>query len=67
MLNDKQKGKLIESMIANTLMRESNGELCASVPLVDDYGVDIVVNKKGIYKVFFANQKLFRTKIKASK
>jgi hypothetical protein len=53
MLSDKQKGNLIESLIANTLLLESDGELCANIPLIDDFGVDMIVNKKGIYKVLF--------------
>lgn len=48
-LTSVQKGNIIESQIANILMLVSDGELTPSLPIVDDYGVDIVLGAKGTY------------------
>ncbi len=46
-LTDSQKGKVVETLIAAHLILGSEGDLNVSVPLVDDDGVDLVLNLKG--------------------
>ena len=41
-LSSVQKGDIIESQVANMLMLLSDGELTPSIPIVDDYGVDLI-------------------------
>lgn len=45
-LSDKQKGRIIEQLVAATLMLQSDGNLRVSVPIVDDEGVDLVVGNR---------------------
>lgn len=48
-LTSVQKGNIIESQVANILMLVSDGELTPSLPIVDDYGVDIILGIKGTF------------------
>jgi len=48
-LTSVQKGNIIESQVANILMLVSDGDLTPSLPIVDDYGVDIVLGAKGTF------------------
>lgn len=48
-LTSVQKGNIIESQIANILMLVSDGDLTPSLPIVDDYGVDIVLGAKSTF------------------
>lgn len=45
-LSDSQKGRIIEQLVAATLMLQSDGNLRVSVPIVDDEGVDLVVGNR---------------------
>lgn len=45
-LSDVQKGRIIEYLVAATLMLQSDGTLRISVPLVDDEGVDLVIGNR---------------------
>lgn len=45
-LSDNQKGRIIEQLVAATLMLQSDGTLRVSVPIVDDEGVDLVVGNR---------------------
>ena len=45
-LSDAQKGRIMEQLVAATLMLQSEGTLRVSVPLVDDEGVDLVVGNR---------------------
>lgn len=45
-LSDSQKGRIIEQLVAATLMLQSNGNLRVSVPIVDDEGVDLVIGNR---------------------
>lgn len=56
-LSSVQKGNIIESQIANTLILISEGRLCPSIPIVDDSGIDLIVNKKNSFKAIFVQVK----------
>lgn len=53
MLSSKQKGNIIETQIANIITLLSEGNICPSIPIVDDYGIDLIINKRGEYKTLF--------------
>lgn len=53
MLTASQKGNLIESLIANLITLNSNGEIAPSIPIVDDFGVDLLLTKKGSFKTLY--------------
>ena len=53
MLTASQKGNIIESQIANMITLLSNGEISASIPIVDDFGIDLLLTKKGRYKTIY--------------
>jgi hypothetical protein len=46
-LGSTQKGKVVESLIAATCILGSDGKLSASIPFVDDEGVDLIFTPKG--------------------
>ena len=52
-LEEKQKGDLVESMIADLLTWSSDGNLTCYLPSTDIDGIDLVVNKKMEYKPMF--------------
>jgi hypothetical protein len=56
-LSSVQKGNIIESQIANLLMLVSDGALSPSLPIVDDYGVDIVLGTKNSDATIFIQVK----------
>ncbi len=45
-LSESQKGRVIEQLVGATLILQSNGALRASLPLVDDESVDLVVGNR---------------------
>src|SRR6266478_5775259 len=45
-ISESQKGRIIEQLVGTTLMLQSDGALRVSLPLVDDEGVDLVVNNR---------------------
>lgn len=53
MLTSSQKGNLIESQVANLITLLSDGEIAASIPIVDDFGIDLLLTKKGSYKTLY--------------
>lgn len=53
MLTASQKGNIIESQIANMITLLSDGEIAASIPIVDDFGIDLLLTKKGSYKTLY--------------
>ncbi|MGG1520212.1 hypothetical protein ABE504_32880 [Paenibacillus oryzisoli] len=57
LLSSVQKGKLIESQIANMLTLVSDGQINVSIPIVDDDGIDLLVNRKGCFNVVFLQVK----------
>lgn len=53
MLTSSQKGNIIESQIANMVTLLSNGDIAASIPIVDDFGIDLLLTKKGSYNTIY--------------
>jgi hypothetical protein len=45
-LSESQKGRVIEPLVGATLILQSNGALRASLPFVDDEGVDLVLGNR---------------------
>lgn len=53
MLTASQKGNIIESQIANMVTLLSDGEIAASIPIVDDFGIDLLLSRKGSYNTLY--------------
>ena len=53
MLTSSQKGNLIESHVANMITLLSDGEIAASIPIVDDFGIDLLLTRKSKYNTLF--------------
>jgi transposase len=61
-LSSQQKGKIVESQIANLLILLSKGTLTPNLPIVDDYGIDIVLGRKGsVDSLFIQVKSRFKT------
>ncbi|MGQ9475963.1 MAG: hypothetical protein ACUVRX_07800 [Actinomycetota bacterium] len=46
-LSESQKGKVVETLVAAHLILGSDGAINVSTPMVDDEGVDLVLNLSG--------------------
>ena len=61
-LSPPQKGNIVESQIANLLILLSDGSLTPNLPVVDDYGIDIVLGAKGtVASLFIQVKSRFKT------
>jgi hypothetical protein len=56
-LSTVQKGNIIESQIANILILQSDGNISPSIPIVDDNGIDLILNLKNSFKTLFLQVK----------
>ena len=57
-LSESQKGRIVEQLVGATLILQSDGRLRASLPFVDDEGVDLVIGNR-------ANDKTMLLQIKS--
>jgi hypothetical protein len=57
MLTTQQKGNLVESLVANLITIQSAGAISASIPIVDDFGVDVVLTRKVGFRTLYLQVK----------